>query len=180
MLEHAIKYQDILRIKFRETWFNERYKFWNSANYFEDFTAQDSTWVEHQFASVRNGEVIGYIGYKINRADGDAVYALSIINFEESPSATFSLDLGKALKNIFEKYNFRKLTFSVIVGNPIEKAYDKMCERYGGRIVGTLKENVRLFDGKYYDEKLYEIMREDYFNNAEMRNLRNGISGSKG
>ena len=66
------------------------------------------------------------------------------------------------LIDIFEKYNFRKLSFYVVVGNPIEKSYDKMCERYGGRIVGVKRKNTRLIDGKYYDEKLYEILKEDY------------------
>lgn len=31
-----------------------------------------------------------------------------------------ALDLGKAMKDIFEKFAFNKLKFSVVVGNPIE------------------------------------------------------------
>lgn len=105
----------------------------------------------------------------INRADGDIAHDLNIINFEDEPSMTFARDLGQALTDIFEKYYFRKLNFCVIVGNPAEKAYDKMIKKYGGRVVGYRRENTRLFDGKYYDEKLYEVMRDDYFN-AKQRN----------
>ena len=97
------------------------------------------------------------------------MHNLNIINFEAEPSMTFAMDLGRALTDIFEKYNFRKLNFYVIVGNPAEKAYDKMIKKYGGRVVGYRRENTRLFDGKYYDEKLYEVMRDDYFN-AKRRN----------
>lgn len=164
MLEPAIVYENELRMLFRSTWYKDRYKFWNCANYYEDWQASYSTWVKHQFASVRNGQVIGYIGYEINRADADEAYALNIINFEDHPSVTFARDLGKALTDIFDKYKFRKLSFSVVVGNPIEKSYDKMCNLYGGRIVGVKKKQVRLIDGLLYDEKLYEVFREDYEN----------------
>ena len=65
-------------------------------------------------------------------------------------------------KSLFEKYKFRKLKFSVCIGNPIEKSYDKMIEKYNGRIVGTYLKDAKLFDGEYCDRKVYEIFREDY------------------
>lgn len=163
MLDLAIKYQDQVISKFRDTWFKDKYKYFNSANYFEDWVIKDSTWTNHQFVSVRNGEVIGYIGYNIDRS-WDLVNDLAIINFEDSPSMVFAADMGHAIRDIFEKYQFRKLCFSVIVGNPIEKSYDKMCLKYGGRIAGIRKKNARLIDGNFYDEKLYEIFKEDYIN----------------
>lgn len=163
MLDLAIKYQNQVIEKFRDTWFKDKYKYFNNANYFEDWTVKNSTWTNHQFVSVRNGEVIGYIGYGIDRS-WDLVNDLCIINFEDSPSMTFAADMGHAIRDIFEKYQFRKLCFSVVVGNPIESSYDKMCLKYGGRIIGVSKNNVRLINGNFYDEKLYEIFREDYIN----------------
>lgn len=167
MLDIAINYAEQVKLKFRQTWFKERYKYWTGTNYSDEWNPVESTWVDHQFVSERNGEVIGYIGYGIDRASGDVAHHLNIINFEEKPSITFARDLGQALTDIFEKYNFRKLSFYVVVGNPIEKSYDKMCERYGGRIVGIKRKNTRLIDGKYYDEKLYEIFREDYMKSVK-------------
>lgn len=161
MLDLAIKYTDQVIQKFRETWYKDKYKYFHNANFFEDWVVKDTTWNDHQFVSVRNGDVIGYIGYNIDRS-WDLVNNLCVINFEDSPSMEFSADMGHAIRNIFEKFNFRKLCFSVIVGNPIESSYDKMCLKYGGRIVGIKKENARLIDGCFYDEKLYEIFREDY------------------
>lgn len=76
----------------------------------------------------------------------------------------FAADMGHAIRDIFEKYQFRKLCFSVVVGNPIESSYNKMCLKYSGRIVGIRKKNARLIDGNFYDEKLYEIFKEDYIN----------------
>lgn len=163
MLDLAINYVEQVKQKFRSTWFEDKYKYYHCANFCEDWTPEESTWVRHQFVSVKDGEVIGYIGYQIDRSAGDLVYGLNIINFESVPSMTFSIDLGHTLKNIFEKFGLRKLSFSVVVGNPIESSYDNMCERYGGRIVGVQKDHVRLIDNKFYDEKLYEILSEDYW-----------------
>ena len=105
--------------------------------------------------------LIGYIAYNIARADNSA-HSLSIMNFSDNKVA-FGMDLGQALKDIFEKYKFRKLNFTVVVGNPIEKSYDKMIKKYGGRIVGTYKSDVKLIDGEYYDKKSYEILADEYF-----------------
>lgn len=162
MLDIALNHTEQVKQKFRSTWLDDRYKYYNYSNYHDEWQPVESTWVDHQFVSLKDGEVIGYIGYRIDRAGGDLVYDLNIINFEKEPSMTFSSDLGKALRNIFEKYRFRKLCFSVVVGNPIEKSYDKICFKYGGRVVGIRKAQTRLVDNLYYDEKLYEILIEDY------------------
>jgi len=78
-------------------------------------------------------------------------------------------DLINVVANIFEKFAFRKLLFSVVVGNPIERSYDRLIQRYGGRIVGTYKDHCKLMDGNYYDSKLYEIFKEDYFRQIRRR-----------
>lgn len=162
MLDIAINYKEQLAQKFRKVWFQEKYKFWNNCNYYEEQDISDSTWQKHQFVSLNsNGNVIGYIGYAIDRAN-EYAYSLNIINFTED-KLTFGMDVGKALTDIFERFHFRKLTFSVVIGNPIEKTYDKMIEKYGGRIVGYYKQHCKLIDGNFYDEKIYEIFSKDYF-----------------
>lgn len=161
MLEPAIKYKEQLEKLQYNIWFNDKYKYWNCDVYYDTMQVDTNTWNRHQFVSVLNGEVIGYIAYNITRAD-NSVSALSILNFSDN-KAVFGKDLMCALKDIFEKYKFRKLNFCVIIGNPIEKSYDKMIKKYGGRIVGTYKEDVKLIDGEYYDKKLYEILSSEYF-----------------
>lgn len=162
MLDLAINHEEELQKKFRSTWFSEKYKFWTCTNYHEDYQIAENTWDNHQFVSLdSSGEVIGYIGYEIDRAY-DVVNGLNIINFTDD-KITFGIDVGNALRDIFEKFHFRKLTFTVIIGNPIEKTYDRLIEKYHGRIVGIQKEQVRLIDGEFYDRKLYEVFRDEYF-----------------
>lgn len=162
MLVPAILYKDQLIKKHHEIWFDDKYTYWNNGNYWEDLTVNADTWNDHQFVSIYNGEIIGYIAYSINRSANYA-YSLGALKYSNHFSATFSLDLGRVLQDIFEKFHFNKLKFSVVIGNPIEASYDKLIDRYGGHIVGIQKDDVRLQDGKLYNKKLYEIMSEEYF-----------------
>lgn len=162
MLDVAIRHKDELVDKFRSVWFDEKYKFWNCSNFYEEWEASESTKESHQLVSLDSqGEVIGYIGYWIDRVC-EHVYALNIINFTDD-KMTFGLDCGQAIRDIFEKFHFRKINFCVVVGNPIEKSYDRMIKRFGGTICGYYRENVKLIDGQFYDEKLYEILATDYW-----------------
>ncbi len=161
MLDLAINHKEELQKRLRETWFTEKYKFAHCDVFCEEEKIDEDTWNKHQFVSLdTDGSIIGYIAYNISRAK-HSCYGLYICNFSDN-KAIFSIDLGNALRDIFERFGFRKLVFSVAVGNPIEKSYDKMMERYGGRVVGIFKEEFRCYDGKYYDKKCYEIFRDDY------------------
>jgi hypothetical protein len=165
MLEYAKKYEDKLKELFLDIAFDPFYQFENCGVYYETFKLSESTWESHNFVSVYNNEVLGMIGYQIRRTD-NAVYGLHIIHFG-GPDAPhqyiFGKDIITALKDIFEKYRFNKINFSVVIGNPIENTYDKLVKRYNGRIVGIREQETRLIDGKLYDMKEYEILASRYF-----------------
>lgn len=169
MLQPAVKYRDQLENIQYDIWFEDKYKYWNCDTFYNSLQIDTDTWNRHQFVSVKNGRVIGYIEYSISRSSNSAS-SLSIINFTDD-KVTFAMDLKHVLTDIFEKYKFRKINFSVIIGNPIEKSYDKMVKKYGGRIVGTYKDDVVLIDGEYYDRKTYEILASDYFNFKRCDNI---------
>ena len=46
------------------------------------------------------------------------------------------------------EYNFNYITWNVEVGNPAEALTDYIVDKYGGRIVGTFKQDVMLPNGK--------------------------------
>ena len=160
MLKQAILYEGELRYKMIETWYDEKYKYL-SGLYCDIDQMQTSTKDTHQFVSVNaDDKVIGFISYNIDRNTNN-VYNLGIVNFTNE-KITFGADLQQAISDIFEKFNFHKLSFFVLIGNPIEKQYDKLVKKYHGRIIGIVKEEMKCFDGKYYDVKLYEILRDEY------------------
>lgn len=161
MIEPAIKYKEELTKLFINTWYNEKYKYYNYRCYWDLPQIKENTIDGHDFVSVNSkGEIVGAIGYCILR-DTESVCGLGIINFTDD-MFTFGRDVLQAIKDIFEKFNFRKLSFCVVIGNPIEKTYDRLIAKYGGRIVGIEKEETKLVDNKYYDVKRYEILRRDY------------------
>ena len=166
MIEIAQLHKDELTNKFHKTWFVDKYKYYHADTFYSEFKVDEDTWNKHQFASIYAGFVRGYIGYCINRRTNN-VDGLCAINFDGEHPGVFGQDLGNVVIDIFERYKFNKLNFSVIVGNPIEKSYDKLIEKYGGRVVGYFEKHVKLIDGEYYDEKFYEIMAGNYFKSKE-------------
>lgn len=161
MLRAAQEYEEQLKSRWQKTWFDEKYKFFHCGSYYDEIVIDKETWNKHQFVSVDSKDhVVGYIAYKISR-DSYIVSGLQIINFTDK-STVFGVDLYKALKDIFERYRFAKLVFSVCVGNPAEKGYDRLVSKCNGRIVGTFCKDIRLIDGKYYDQKFYEITENQY------------------
>lgn len=163
MLAPAIKYENQLIELFRNTWFNDDYKYLSYDSYFTDQVIEHSTFLRHQFVSIDSkGNVLGFIDYQIDR-ESNMCYRLMAVNFSNN-KVVFGRDLVQAIDDIFMKFNFNKLRFSVIMGNPIESSYDRIVNEAGGQIVGIFKEEARLSDGKMYDVKNYEIMRHEYLN----------------
>ena len=127
---------------------------------------KNDTWAEHSFASVdKSGNLIGYIHYDIDRNSYN-VTNFSAVNFKfkENPNTRyiFGKDLEQAVRDIFIKFGFNKISFGVYIGNPAEDSYDRIMKKYNGRIVGIMKNDNRLIDGKYYDYKMYEILKDDF------------------
>ena len=170
MLDFAIKYKDKLQLLFVDTWHKEKYKFYHTG-YCNIPEFQDNTWEFHDFVSLNSkGEVIGNIYYRVDRLTNNAS-RLCAINFTND-SIIFAKDLMQAIKDIFEKFNFNKLNFSVVIGNPAEKGYDKLVSKCGGRVVGIKERETKLFYGKYYDMKEYEILRENYIKGVKINGSR--------
>lgn len=169
MLDLGYKYEKEIRSKLMNTWYDKKYMFYHSSPYHEIWKNpenKDGDWNFRQFVSLNSkGEVIGLIGYHINRVD-DMANGFGAINFTDN-KVTFGMDLAQVIDDIFCKFNIRKLEFAVIVGNPIEKSYDKIIKKYGGNITGIKHKHVKLLDNNYYDHKDYELFREDYIKAKE-------------
>lgn len=122
--------------------------------------ATDS-WNKLQFVSIdKNDNVIGYLTAYLERSM-DKVTGIAAINFKDV-NVTFSKDFYKFLTDLFDIHKFNKIEWQVVIGNPAEKMYDKIINKYGGRVVGIEHESTKFDDGKYYDVKEYEILRRDY------------------
>lgn len=170
MLDIALNYSDQLQKLMRNTWYDDRYKYYNTNCYRGDLSLASDNWQYNQFVSVipnqdtAETELVGFIEYSINRQTNNCC-DFSIINFSQN-SIVFGADILKVIDDIFSKFHFNKVSFEVVVGNPIESQYDKLMDKFNGRIVGVMKNEVKLQDNNYYDLKKYELMAEDYFKSA--------------
>lgn len=160
-LEFAVDYDHKLQVLMRKSMLDEKYKYYFYSSYFRyDTDVLRDSWNQLQMVSVKDDEVIGLLGAYIDRETRN-ITDLYAINFSDI-NYTFSKDFRRFLTDLFDKYSFNKVSFKVIKGNGAEKMYDKYIDKYNGRIVGYRKNEVMLTDGKYYDDKLYEITKEDY------------------
>ena len=167
MLDVAMKYEEKLQLLFTNVMFDEKYKFYGGY-YSEKYKSHTSTKDRHEFVSLNKlGEIQGYIGYSIDR-EMDYVTGIWTLNFGNT-SFEFGKDLLKCLDDIFVKFKFKKIKYCVNVGNPVESTYDKLTQKYGGRIVGTYIKDSKLIDGEYYDVKVYEMFLEDYLKNKKRK-----------
>jgi len=169
MLDNAKKYEPELVKLFHDVALDPFYIF-QQLNFRETFKVPDTTWDGNYFVSLYGDKVIGYIEYSTNRSLTYNAHGLNILHFgtnkKETSNAeywTFGRDVMTAVKDVFERFGFKKLKFSCVTKNPIMKTYDKLIKRYGGRIVGIYKNERVLIDGKLYDIKEYEITADEYF-----------------
>jgi RimJ/RimL family protein N-acetyltransferase len=170
MLDYAKKYEPELMNLYQDIAFDSFYNFQQYSFYRETFEIPKDTWNGHYFVSLVGTKVIGYISYLIKRSEHYA-YGLNIVHFggrDAKGGIVFGRDVMTALRDVFERFGFIKLNFTTVIGNPIEKTYDKLIKRYGGRIIGIFKNETRLIDGKLYDVKHYEITAEEYFGSKKL------------
>ena len=162
MLKPAYTYKEKLQQKYNETIFQDKYKFWNCDSYWEhEFKLSSDSWTSIEMVSVdTKGNVIGFFRAAISRS-ADKVSSLGIANFYDA-NPVFAKDLKRFILDLLFKFNLRKIEWSVVIGNPAEKIYDRFISKYGGNITGIHRETVRLQDGKYYDMKGYELFRAEF------------------
>ena len=173
MLDFAVGHEEELRQNMRSTMFDDKFKFENYGSYYDDFKLDKTiAWNNIQCVSYDEeiGKVIGYMAVCIDRDAGNLT-SLRIINFSNNKEL-FAADLKKFLLRLIQREDFKKITFTVIVGNPVEKSYDKIIKKYGGRIVGIYEKDIKLNDGKIYNKKVYEIFTEEIRHKLRMRTWR--------
>lgn len=106
-----------------------------------------------QYAIISGEKVIGYLEYYVN------YYTSNVRNF-----GLISFDRGNPLigKDLFEKMEelvsrFHRIEWGMIGGNPVERSYDKFCERHNGT-KHVLKDVLKDTEGNYRDSIVYEIV----------------------
>lgn len=161
MLRPAILYSDQLERLYINAMYDISNKYFmmeNGTNFYEPLSNNK---YGREFVSVNGNRVIGFIKYSID-VDCNLALALQIISFDKG-KLLFVEDVLEAIHKIFTEYNMNSIIFTCIPDNPVYANYIKFNNYCNGKVSGYYKDYCKLMDGKLYDEVVFQIMREDYY-----------------
>ena len=115
--------------------------------------------VRQRFVSTHNGEVIGSIDLLINKAAG-AILEIPVKTLSEKYRYYFAKDYMTFIRYLMQKY--RKISFFVLIGSPVEKTYDRLAKILKWKIVGVMEKQVLNNKGEWNDVKYYEYINPDW------------------
>lgn len=160
MIKPAILFEEQLRLKMAETWYDPDYM------YYYDTTPgipdiADKPDNQYQFVSVdENGEVLGYFSYWVYEPSKRAMN-FGLIAFRKK-SRIFMRDAIQMFKDMFEKFGVESAEWRCYADN-IEalNLYRHIIKEYGGVEVGTLRRNGAPQNREICDTVIFEILRSD-------------------
>ena len=160
MLYQAKAFEQALNDKIALACMDDRLKWWHGP--YEELKVEidNTAWNRIQQVSVdSSNNICGYFNAHVHHPNY-SIDSLSCINFG-SNKMLFAKDLISFLKCLVYTKKFRKISWRVTIGNPVEAHYDKLVKRLGGRIVGIERYDV-FINREYYDSKLYEWVNDYY------------------
>lgn len=159
MLKPAILYKDEITKKMCENMYSTNMMFYNGWIGFDPpEISLNSDGTNYQYAILDKGVVVGYFIYIIDWYSLQA-RCFGLYSFDKC-NKIIGIDVYRELKRIINDYKLHRIEWRMIGGNPVEKHYDKFCERYNGNkfvLTDTIKDRY----GNYHNDVIYEIV----FNN---------------
>lgn len=115
-----------------------------------------------QYAIVdKDGKLLGYFGYYIDWYSSSAS-RFGLFSFDRG-NRIIGIDILKEMRKLIHKYKLHRIEWRMIGGNPVEKHYDRFCEKYHGRKI-ILHDAIKDRYGKYHDDIIYEIINNERSN----------------
>lgn len=150
MLVPAILYKDEIQKRFAKYAYDEDMIYYTGYLGFSLPTFDDNGDGNcYQYAIVDNDKLIGY---------SSCAHCFGLFSFDRN-NRTIGFDVYRELKKIINDYHIHRIEWRMIGGNPVEKHYDKFCQKYNGKKF-VLTDAVKDRYGKYHDDVIYEIIFE--------------------
>lgn len=109
-----------------------------------------------QYAIVNSEEkLIGYLDYHINWYNSCAS-RFGVISFGKG-NPIIGKDLFNELNKLIYDYKLHRIEWRMVGGNPVERSYNKFCEKYNGT-KHILKDVFKDKYGNYHNDIIYEII----------------------
>lgn len=167
MLKPAILYKEEIITRLMENNYTE------DMMYYSGYLGNSSPSIEadtngkiYQYAIINNGKLIGYFAYTVDWYNS-CVYNFGLYSFDKN-NRQIGIDVYRELKKLINNYHIHRIEWQMIGGNPIEKHYDKFCQKYNGKkfvLTDVLKDRC----GKYHNYVIYEIIFKGVNKNGEKK-----------
>ena len=160
MLVPAILYKDEIANKFLSYNYTEdMFNFTGCLVNYQPEIKEDSDDSFYQYAIIDNGKLIGYFAYIINWYSSCA-YQFGLFSFDKN-NKMIGLDIYREVKKIINNYHIHRIEWRMIGGNPVEKHYDRFCNKYNGKKF-VLTDAIRDRNGEYHNDVIYEILFDEH------------------
>ena len=162
MLVPAMLYKEQIIQNFRERYYSDDMMFYTGtlSDYLPNIQ-DEAEGGRRQYAIVNSqGQLLGYFGYYINWYN-ECAYGFGVMSFSKG-NPIIGRDVLKELNKLIYEYKLHRIEWRMIGGNPIEKSYDKICQKFNGTkhiLTDVIKDNC----GKYHNDIIYEILRNKEF-----------------
>ena len=112
-----------------------------------------------QYAIVNSeNKLLGYLDYFIDWYSSCAC-RFGLISFDRG-NIIVGKDLYDELHKLIYDYKLHRIEWRCIGGNPVERSYDKFCNKHGGT-KHILNDAIKDKYGKYHDDIIYEIVNKE-------------------
>lgn len=120
----------------------------------------------YQYAIVDSHEkLIGYLDYCIDWYKSCA-YNFGLLSFDRG-NPLVGKELFAEMSKLIHEYKLHRIEWGMVGGNPVERSYDKFCERYGGT-KHIFRDAMKDKCGNYRNTVLYEIINDMQKNERKM------------
>ena len=164
MLVPAIIYKDEIRKAVM------KYKYTDDMIYYTGCLGDSTLMIDseddgslYQYAIIDNDRLIGYFTYAINWYSSCA-RNFGLFSFDRN-NRIVGIDIYRELKKIINEYHIHRIEWRMVGGNPVEKHYDKFCNKYHGKKF-VLTDAIKDRFGKFHDDIIYEIICDGRSDNA--------------
>lgn len=158
MLVPAVLYKEQIIKEMQKYYYTDdmMYEVGELDNRVPDIENEPDRWT-FQYAIIDGKEnLIGYLAYSVDWY-ASCVYNFGLFSFSRG-NVLLGRDLFAKMEELVNK--FHRIEWRVVGGNPVERSYNKFCEKHGG-IKHVLRDVIKDRDGNYRDVIIYEIINNE-------------------
>lgn len=157
MLVPAILYKEDIQTLYKAYYYSKDMTYFSGwfGTYEIDIPNDVDGYSFHYAIIDNNNNLIGYFTYKIDWYSSQA-YKFGLFTFKRNNSLV-GLDVRREISKIINQYHIHRIEWCMIGGNPVERHYDKFCQRYNGKKF-IYTDAFRDKNGNYHNNVAYEII----------------------